>query len=116
MDAAQFERLIGQLVDSNRGVNERAVEDRAAAARNADSLATAISRGGDSRERTPHRFDNRGDSLNTVLKTEREAMAWAKENPFDPVKNAADIWGTDMSGHHLRPIVRTGTALWHDRL
>ena len=43
MDAAQFERLIGQLVDSNRGVNERAVEDRAAAARNADSLATAIS-------------------------------------------------------------------------
>ena len=58
MDAAQFERLIGTLADSNRGVNERAAEDRAAAARNADSLATAISRGGDSRERTPHRFDN----------------------------------------------------------
>ena len=97
MDEGQFERLIQTLAESNTGANQRAVEDRAATARSVTSLATAISRGGDSRERTPHRFDYRGDTLNTVLKTEREAMAWAKENPFDPVKNSADIWGTDMS-------------------
>ena len=117
MDADQLNRLLTTIGDSSTATRDT-IRDFAAAAsadREASTLAMARLTGaiarnsqGGSRRHEPIRLE----TVNQVLKTEKDAYVWAKENPFDPVKNSAELWGADVSeklvSTHSHEVIKWG--------
>ena len=102
MDEDQFERFLNALTSSSNSTTDAvqafvnaAAADRETSATNTARLAAAMVRGTggtDNRRDYPQRTDG----FNQIMKVEKEALSWAKENPFDPVKNSAELWGADI--------------------
>ena len=92
MDAAQFERFLGALTSSSDSTTtavqafvNAAAADREATATNTARLAAAIMRGTGGTDQR-REYQQRTDGFNQIMKVEKDAMTWAKENPFDPVR------------------------------
>ena len=102
MDPDQLNRLLNTIGDASTATRDTirdfaaaAAADREASTLSMARLTGAIARGqqGDYRRNDPVRLE----TVNQILKTEKDAYSWAKENPFDPVKNSAELWGADVS-------------------
>ena len=101
MDDDQFSQFMRQLEGSTIATREAVVTlvasaqaDREASTRSLANLANAMARG--SSGVGQHRDLAKTETVDQVLKTEKDATTWVDENPSTPETDSASLWKAEF--------------------